>query len=77
VVQVQTIPKKHSIFVFNSLRMHEKTQEYYVRHKNGWTLDSESERRRMIQNLMAATERRVSHVRFQNGLTSTSFTVSL
>lgn len=36
-------------------------QEYYVRHKNGWTLDSESERRRMIQNLMAATERRVSH----------------
>lgn len=36
-------------------------QEYYVRHKNGWTLDSESERRRMTQNLMAATERRVSH----------------
>lgn len=36
-------------------------QEYYVRHKNGWTLPSEIERRKMIQNLMAATERRVSH----------------
>ncbi|CAN4083054.1 unnamed protein product [Withania somnifera] len=36
-------------------------QEYYVRHKNGLTLDSESERRRMTQNLMAAIERRVSH----------------
>ncbi|KAM3286088.1 ACT domain-containing protein ACR1 [Capsicum chacoense] len=36
-------------------------QEYYVRHQNGWTLDSESERSRMTQNLKAATERRVSH----------------
>lgn len=45
-----------------------------MRHKNGWTLDSESERRRLTQNLMAATERRVSHVSFK-GLTNTTFTV--
>ncbi|KAJ8545974.1 hypothetical protein K7X08_018557 [Anisodus acutangulus] len=46
-----------SISSFESIAV----QEYYVRHKNGWTLDSESERRRMTQNLMAATARRVSH----------------
>ncbi|OIT21856.1 PREDICTED: ACT domain-containing protein ACR1 [Nicotiana attenuata] len=46
-----------SISSFESIAI----QEYYVRHKNGWTLDSESERRRLTQNLMAATERRVSH----------------
>ncbi|XP_059293484.1 ACT domain-containing protein ACR1 [Lycium ferocissimum] len=46
-----------SITSFESIAI----QEYYVRHKNGWTMDSESERRRMTQNLMAATERRVSH----------------
>nr|XP_016463719.1 PREDICTED: ACT domain-containing protein ACR1-like isoform X2 [Nicotiana tabacum] len=46
-----------SISSFESIAV----QEYYVRHKNGWTLDSESERRRLTQNLMAATERRVSH----------------
>ncbi|KAI3451903.1 hypothetical protein Pfo_008568 [Paulownia fortunei] len=36
-------------------------QEYYVRRKDGHTLDSESEKRRVTQCLIAATERRVSH----------------
>ncbi|KAA8522580.1 hypothetical protein F0562_013059 [Nyssa sinensis] len=36
-------------------------QEYYIRHKDGRTLDSESERRRVIQCLFAATERRDSY----------------
>ncbi|XP_059671022.1 ACT domain-containing protein ACR1-like [Cornus florida] len=36
-------------------------QEYYIRHKNGCTLDLETERRRVIQCLTAAIERRVSH----------------
>ncbi|CAI9111245.1 OLC1v1011423C3 [Oldenlandia corymbosa var. corymbosa] len=48
-------------------------QEYYVRHKRGCTLELEAERRRLIQCLIAATERRVSHgirldVRTQNRL---------
>ncbi|XP_052203862.1 ACT domain-containing protein ACR1 [Diospyros lotus] len=36
-------------------------QEYYIRHMDGCTLDSASERRRVAQCLIAATERRVSH----------------
>ncbi|PSS36014.1 ACT domain-containing protein [Actinidia chinensis var. chinensis] len=36
-------------------------QEYYIRHMDGRTLDSESERRRVAQCLTAAIERRVSH----------------
>ncbi|XP_075510564.1 ACT domain-containing protein ACR1-like [Primulina tabacum] len=36
-------------------------QEYYLRHKNGGTLDSESEKRMVIRCLIAATERRASH----------------
>ncbi|KAF6136886.1 hypothetical protein GIB67_018925 [Kingdonia uniflora] len=36
-------------------------QEYYIRHKDGCTLDTESERQRVSQCLIAAIERRVSH----------------
>ncbi|CAK9156378.1 unnamed protein product [Ilex paraguariensis] len=36
-------------------------QEYYIRHKDGCTLNSESERCRVTECLIAATERRVSH----------------
>ncbi|CDP02625.1 unnamed protein product [Coffea canephora] len=36
-------------------------QEYYIRHKDGCTLDLEVERRRVTRCLIAATERRVSH----------------
>ncbi|KAK9285061.1 hypothetical protein L1049_024246 [Liquidambar formosana] len=36
-------------------------QEYFIRHKDGCTLDTESERRRVAQCLTAAIERRVSH----------------
>ncbi|KAH7850925.1 hypothetical protein Vadar_004668 [Vaccinium darrowii] len=36
-------------------------QEYFIRHMDGCTLDSESERRRVTQCLMSAIERRVSH----------------
>ncbi|XP_077217459.1 ACT domain-containing protein ACR1-like isoform X2 [Tasmannia lanceolata] len=36
-------------------------QEYYLRHRNGCTLDTESERRRLTQCLVAAVERRVSY----------------
>ncbi|XP_058081964.1 ACT domain-containing protein ACR1 isoform X2 [Magnolia sinica] len=36
-------------------------QEYYIRHVDGCTLDTESERRRVTQCLIAAVERRVSH----------------
>ncbi|KZV36811.1 hypothetical protein F511_22846 [Dorcoceras hygrometricum] len=36
-------------------------QEYYVRHENGYTLDSEAERIKVTQCLVAATERRNSH----------------
>ncbi|KAL6993877.1 hypothetical protein U1Q18_011988 [Sarracenia purpurea var. burkii] len=36
-------------------------QEYYVRHKDGCILDSQSERNRVTQCLTAAIERRVSH----------------
>ncbi|KAF8377667.1 hypothetical protein HHK36_031051 [Tetracentron sinense] len=35
--------------------------EYYIRHMDGCTLDTESERRRVTQCLVAAIERRVSH----------------
>ncbi|KAK6151132.1 hypothetical protein DH2020_016064 [Rehmannia glutinosa] len=37
-------------------------QEYYVRHKNGQTMYSEGERRLVTKCLIAATERRASHV---------------
>ncbi|XP_068654204.1 ACT domain-containing protein ACR3-like [Aristolochia californica] len=36
-------------------------QEYYIRQTDGCTLDSENERRRISQCLIAAVERRVSH----------------
>ncbi|CAK9320482.1 unnamed protein product [Citrullus colocynthis] len=36
-------------------------QEYFIRHKGGCILDSESERKRLLQGLVAAIERRVSH----------------
>ncbi|GAV57736.1 ACT domain-containing protein [Cephalotus follicularis] len=36
-------------------------QEYFIRHNNGCTLDTESERRKLTQCLIAAIERRVSH----------------
>ncbi|PHT94297.1 hypothetical protein T459_02179 [Capsicum annuum] len=32
-------------------------QKYYVRHQNGWTFESKSEKSRMTQNIKAATER--------------------
>nr|GMC60040.1 ACT domain-containing protein ACR1 [Ipomoea batatas] len=46
-----------------SISSHDSTsvQEYYVRHKDGCTLNLESERRRVTQCLIAATERRASH----------------
>ena len=37
-------------------------QEYYIRHMDGCTVNSEAERRRVIQCLKAAIERRVSEV---------------
>ncbi|KAK6923937.1 ACT domain [Dillenia turbinata] len=37
------------------------TQEYYIRHKDGCTLDTVGEKQRVIQSLVAAIERRVSH----------------
>uniref|UniRef100_A0A6V7QY41 ACT domain-containing protein ACR n=1 Tax=Ananas comosus var. bracteatus TaxID=296719 RepID=A0A6V7QY41_ANACO len=40
---------------------HLAIQEYYIRHKDGCSLDSESERRRVTRCLVAAVERRVSH----------------
>ncbi|KAJ9177395.1 hypothetical protein P3X46_012618 [Hevea brasiliensis] len=36
-------------------------QEYFIRHKDGFTLDTESERHELTQCLIAAIERRVSH----------------
>ena len=39
-----------------------KWQEYFIRHKGGCILDSESEKNRVLQGLVAAIERRVSHV---------------
>ncbi|KAG6604113.1 ACT domain-containing protein ACR1 [Cucurbita argyrosperma subsp. argyrosperma] len=36
-------------------------QEYFIRHKGGCILDSESEKSRVLQGLVAAIERRVSH----------------
>ena len=38
------------------------TQEYFIRQKDGCTLDTESERHMLTQCLVAAIERRVSHV---------------
>lgn len=37
-------------------------QEYFIRHKDGFTLDTECERHKLTQCLIAAVERRVSHV---------------
>lgn len=37
-------------------------QEYFIRHKDGCTLNEESEKRKLTQCLIAAIERRVSHV---------------
>ncbi|EEF37129.1 ACT domain-containing protein ACR1 [Ricinus communis] len=36
-------------------------QEYFIRHKDGCTLDTESERHKLTKCLIAATERRASH----------------
>ncbi|KAL7141536.1 hypothetical protein ABFS83_08G059900 [Erythranthe nasuta] len=36
-------------------------QEYYVKHKDGYTIDSENEKCRVTKCLIAAAERRVSH----------------
>ncbi|KDP32101.1 hypothetical protein JCGZ_12562 [Jatropha curcas] len=36
-------------------------QEYFIRHKDGFTLDTEGERHKLTQCLIAAIERRVSH----------------
>ncbi|XP_026384185.1 ACT domain-containing protein ACR1-like [Papaver somniferum] len=36
-------------------------QEYYIRRRDGCTLDSERERQRVMQSLVEAAERRVSH----------------
>lgn len=37
-------------------------QEYYVTHRSGRTLEAESDKHKVIKCLVAATERRVSHV---------------
>jgi hypothetical protein len=42
-------------------------QEYYIRHTDGCTVNSEAERRRVIQCLKAAIKRRVSEVIFGLG----------
>lgn len=44
------------------------SQEYYVTHKDGYTIDSEGEKRRLTKCLIAAAERRVSHVSYSNQL---------
>ncbi|KAI6695079.1 hypothetical protein NL676_022789 [Syzygium grande] len=36
-------------------------QEYFIRHRDGCTLDSETEKRKLAQCLLAAVERRASH----------------
>ncbi|KAL7221707.1 hypothetical protein ACSBR1_023617 [Camellia fascicularis] len=41
--------------------------EYYIQHVDGCTLDSETKRRRVAQCLVAAMERRASHVRIEVG----------
>lgn len=38
-------------------------QEYFIRHKYGCPLDTEIERRKLTLCLIAAIERRISHVR--------------
>uniref|UniRef100_A0A0E0D641 ACT domain-containing protein ACR n=1 Tax=Oryza meridionalis TaxID=40149 RepID=A0A0E0D641_9ORYZ len=40
---------------------HEWTQEYYIRHKDGRTVDSNAERQKVSRCLVAAVERRASH----------------
>lgn len=45
-----------------TLSLCSKWQEYFIRHKGGCILDSDSERKRLLQALVAAIERRVSHV---------------
>ncbi|XP_066379575.1 ACT domain-containing protein ACR3-like [Miscanthus floridulus] len=39
------------------------TQEYYIRHKDGRTVDSSAERQKVSRCLVAAVERRATHVR--------------
>ena len=48
-------------------------QEYYIRHMDGCTLDTEGEKQRVIKCLEAAIERRVSEVSFSNFLCSVSY----
>lgn len=38
------------------------SQEYFVRHKDGYTLNTESERHKLTLCLIAAIERRISQV---------------
>ena len=38
-------------------------QEYYIRHMDGCTLDTEGERERVVKCLEAAIRRRISEVR--------------
>nr|GLL38977.1 ACT domain-containing protein ACR1-like isoform X1 [Ipomoea trifida] len=53
----------HYVVFHASISSHDSKsfQEYYIRHKDGWTLNSEIERHRLTQCLIAATERRISH----------------
>ncbi|KAK4802463.1 hypothetical protein SAY86_000666 [Trapa natans] len=41
-------------------------QEYYIRHRDGCTLDAEGEKERVVKCLEAAVQRRVSEVRSEN-----------
>lgn len=38
-------------------------QEYYIRHKDGRTVDSHAERQKVSRSLRSAVERRATHVR--------------
>ena len=40
-----------------------RLQEYYIRHMDGCTLDTEGERERVVKCLEAAIRRRISEVR--------------
>lgn len=42
------------------------TQEYYIRHKDGRTVDSNAERQKVSRCLVAAVERRATHVRLDD-----------
>jgi hypothetical protein len=42
------------------------TQEYYIRHKDGRTVDNSAERQKVSRCLVAAVERRATHVRLDH-----------